>query len=149
MEQIEALAAYAHVRPRQIVWGDMDAMQHVNNTKYFYYCETARLEFLSAVLPEIGGDLPHETSLGIALAETGCRFKAPITYPDELLIGTAVSSIDDTEFSMRHALYSRKLGFIAAEATARVVYFDSQAGKRAPLSEQMVTKLEPYLLSAS
>ena len=32
-----------------IRWGDMDAMGHVNNTVYFRYMETARLEWLYEV----------------------------------------------------------------------------------------------------
>ena len=30
-------------------WGDMDAMGHVNNTVYFRYLETARIEWMRSV----------------------------------------------------------------------------------------------------
>ena len=30
-------------------WGDMDAMGHVNNTVYFRYLETARIEWMVSV----------------------------------------------------------------------------------------------------
>lgn len=146
MENIEALAAYRHINERTVVWGDMDAMQHVNNTKYFYYCETARLEFLRTVLPALGGDMTSETPLGIALADTACRFKVSLTYPDDVLIGTSVSKIDETEFTMTHAIYSKKLGLVAAEATARMVYYDFSNRKRATIDAETVAILEYYSL---
>ena len=32
-----------------IRWGDMDAMGHVNNTLYFRYLETVRIEWMRSV----------------------------------------------------------------------------------------------------
>lgn len=146
MKQIEALSAYRHQSERRVVWGDMDAMQHVNNTKYFYYCETTRLDFLRAVLPQIGGEPPHQASTGIALAETGCRFKVSLTYPDDLIIGTGVSMIGETEFELTHAIYSQKLNLIAAQATARMVYYDFAQRKRAVLDQAILNILQQYSL---
>ena len=39
----------AHSERIPIRWGDMDAMGHVNNTIYFRYMETVRLEWLFTV----------------------------------------------------------------------------------------------------
>jgi acyl-CoA thioester hydrolase len=146
MKNIQALAAYLHIHEREVVWGDMDAMQHVNNTKYFYYCETARLEFLSVALPALGLDMPHDAQTGIALAETACRFKVSLTYPDELLIGTAVSQIGETEFSIKQAIFSKKLDLVAAEATARMVYYDFVKRQRIAIDEKTLAILEHYSL---
>ena len=30
-------------------WGDMDAFGHVNNAKYFTYCESARISYFEAI----------------------------------------------------------------------------------------------------
>jgi acyl-CoA thioester hydrolase len=146
MKNIQALAAYLHINEREVAWGDMDAMQHVNNTKYFYYCETARLEFLSTTLPALGFNMPHDAKTGIALAETACRFKVSLTYPDNLLIGTAVSQISDTEFNINQAIYSKKLGLVAAEATARMVYYDFAHRRRLAIDEETLAILEHYSL---
>ncbi|EDQ01326.1 acyl-CoA thioesterase [Shewanella benthica] len=32
-----------------VAWGEMDALQHVNNVVYFKYFETARIDFFSQV----------------------------------------------------------------------------------------------------
>ncbi len=33
----------------RVAWGEMDALQHVNNVVYFRYFETARLDYFEAI----------------------------------------------------------------------------------------------------
>ena len=146
MKKPDILAEHQFLHPIKVAWGDMDSMRHLNNTKYFYFCESARFEFFIGLV----ADLEKTTGKGLlnslALAETACRFKVSVTYPDDLLIATEVDAIDDTEFKLKHLLYSTKLDLIAAEASARVVNFDYELGKRAPLSNELVTRLKEHIL---
>ena len=32
---------------QQVLWGEMDVFQHINNVAYFRYFETGRVEFLT------------------------------------------------------------------------------------------------------
>lgn len=131
----------------KVVWGDMDSMRHVNNTKYFYYCETARLEFIHKMDENSGGNEAHTLHGGIALAETGCRFKVSLTYPDRLTIGSAIESIEPTQFNIIHHIYSEKLDCIAAEATARMVMFDFNKGKRVEIPDDYLAVLRAHMLA--
>ncbi len=46
-ERLKAkLSNYKHQYPINVEWGDMDAMGHVNNSRYFYYGEASRLALL-------------------------------------------------------------------------------------------------------
>ena len=38
-----------HTTTIKMRWGDMDALGHLNNTYYFRYMETARLEWLESI----------------------------------------------------------------------------------------------------
>jgi len=140
------LKHYKITHTQKVVWGDMDSMNHVNNTKYFYYCETARIEFIRMLFPDFGDQPLSEMKTGLALAETSCRFKLPVTYPDTLKIGTAVSEIHDNQFFLRHAIYSEKLGLVAAEANARMVHFDFANGKRLDFDNTLTSILADYQL---
>ena len=42
-----------------IRWGDMDAMGHVNNTTYFRYMETVRIDWMHAI-----GGMPNPLGEG-------------------------------------------------------------------------------------
>lgn len=38
-----------HLEPIRVRWGDVDSMGHVNNAKYFTYCESARMSYFAAI----------------------------------------------------------------------------------------------------
>ena len=40
-----------HVERLRILWGDMDALGHVNNTMYFRYMEQARIGLFELLVP--------------------------------------------------------------------------------------------------
>jgi acyl-CoA thioester hydrolase len=144
IEKPDCLSDCKVIHTQKIVWGDMDSMNHVNNTKYFYYCETARFEFISLLFPNFGGAASSNIKKGLALAETGCRFKVPVTFPDTLLVGTTVTKIEENEFFLKHLMYSDKLGLIAAEAKARLVYYDFEKGKRLAFDNNLIAILEEH-----
>ncbi len=140
------LPAYKQIYAVEVKWGDMDAMRHVNNTRYFYYCESARLDFLLKLFPDIGKLDPSQLESGIALAYSDCKFKVPVTFPDTMLVGTAITEIADNEFWIKHAIYSKKMSVIAAESRARLVYYDFKQSQRKLLSDQMRQQLEQFKL---
>lgn len=119
-------------------------MNQVNNTKYFYYCETARIEFIRLLFPKFGAEPSSEMTSGLALAETACRFKVLVTFPDALLIGTAVSQIEPNQFWFKYAIFSEKMNLIAAQAKARMVYFDFKKGQRLDLDNDLMAILKKH-----
>ena len=131
-----ALAAFGFIYEREVAWGDMDAMNHVNNTRYLHFCESARIEFLRTQSSWMAEQSPSElVAEGAALAEVWCRFKAPVVYPDTLLIGLGIQSVQETSFEIVHHLYSMKMQKVAAISTATLVLYDFKAMRRMPISE--------------
>jgi acyl-CoA thioester hydrolase len=125
MKLPEALAGYHFAIPETVVWGDMDAMRHVNNTQYFRYMETARIGFIHKLFPHL--EEPSGATnmrVGLALAEARCRFKISLTYPDEIIVSAGIREIQEKQFIVQHEIYSTKLDCIAAEGDARMVCFD-------------------------
>ena len=71
--------------PETVVWGDMDARNHVNNTQYFRYMETARICFIQKLFPHFGAPTgADDIQVGLALAETRCRFKVSEGATDQI-----------------------------------------------------------------
>jgi acyl-CoA thioester hydrolase len=125
------LTDYAVVVDVVVRWGDMDSLGHVNNTLYLQYFETARIEYLVRLGMDPPGPMWQEC--GLILASVGCRFKAPVTYPDMLSVGTRVAALGDDRVLMEHAAFSHKLDRLAAEGDAVVVSYDYVAGRRTSL----------------
>ena len=97
------LSDYPVVTEIPVAWGEMDALNHVNNAVYFRYFETARLDFFKHV------ELMEEmaiTKVGPVLGDTYCKYFRPVTYPDTLMIGSRVTDIQDDRFTMEYAIVS-------------------------------------------
>ncbi len=76
-------------------WGDLDALNHVNNTVYLRYMEEARVHALRPV--GIGGP---GSGRQIVLAHTACDFLRPIVWPAALRIDTFLQRVGRS--SMEH-----------------------------------------------
>jgi acyl-CoA thioester hydrolase len=126
------LAAYPVVVEIPVAWGEMDAFGHVNNIVYFRYFETARIAYFEKLnVPEFLGRDP----VGPILAETTCRFRAALSYPDTVSIGARVASIGQDRFVMHYAVFSHKLRRPAAEGEGTLVCFDYRQSRKAAVPE--------------
>ncbi|OGU03687.1 MAG: hypothetical protein A2W29_05230 [Gemmatimonadetes bacterium RBG_16_66_8] len=99
----------------------MDAYGHVNNTVYFRYFESARIQYFGrcGLL-----DSYHKSSVGAILHSTSCRFRLALRYPDTALIGTRVSDVQDDRFTMLYRVVSKTHNTVAAEGQGIIVAFD-------------------------
>jgi acyl-CoA thioester hydrolase len=110
-------------------WGEMDAFRHVNNLSYFRWFESGRMDYLQAV-----GYLEHmeATGQGPILAHTECRFRAPLAWPERVVVETGVEELELDRFLMRYRVRS-SAGVLAAEGSGRMVGFDYRANAKCPL----------------
>jgi len=132
----EVLADYPVAVEADVAWGEMDAFQHVNNAVYFRWFESARIAYFRAVgfVPD-GAGLP--TGVGPILAATDCRYRIPLTYPDQVSIGARVRDVEADRFLMEYAVVSHRAGALAASGSGRIVCFDYDAGAKAPLPPEV------------
>ena len=136
----ELLQDYPVMASIPIAWGDMDAFQHVNNTRYFRYFEDARIAYFDAA--DIAGVSGVPSGIGPILASTSCRFKAPLTFPDTIGVGARVTELDEDRFLVEHAVASEKLGRIAAVGTALIVSFDYSKQAKANVPQEWREAIE-------
>jgi acyl-CoA thioester hydrolase len=140
MSSIETLLAPFPVVVRQAVqWGDMDYYRHVNNVVYFRYFENARLElFRQLDWPEY----ERVTGIGPILAATTARFRLPLTWPDDIAIGTRVVEIGADRFTLEHLIVSEAQQKAVTEGTGLVVTFHYGEGRKVPVPEELRRRIE-------
>ena len=76
-----------------IRWGDMDALGHVNNTTYFRYLESGRVEWLRSINCHM--DAKDE---GVVVVNAFCNFYKQLEYPGDVLLKMYVSDPGRTTF---------------------------------------------------
>jgi len=125
-EKQEFLQAYDIIVKQDVIWRDMDAFNHVNNAVYFRYFEDARMAFFerTQVIQHM-----DETNIGPILASTQCQFRAPLNYPDRILIGARIKEISEKRFTMEYGVFSEQQNTLAAKGEGLVVYYDYNAAK--------------------
>jgi acyl-CoA thioester hydrolase len=130
----DLLASFPVVIEIPVVWGDMDAFQHVNNTVYLRYFENARIAYFEAL-----GYLERmdQTGVGPVLASTRCRFRIPLTYPDTVSVGAKTTEIQTDRFVQEYAVFSHRHLKIAAEGEGVLVHFNYRENKKATIPEEL------------
>lgn len=118
-----------------IAWGDMDSFAHVNNTVFFRLFESARMAYLARINFTGAGGGP-----GPILAETSCRFRRPIAWPDTVNVGARVIDVAGDRFTMEYRIM-RGDGMIAADGKGVIVAFDYDAGQKIPIPESVRTAI--------
>lgn len=88
---------------------------------YFRYFENARIAYFEKTTIT---EHMQQTKLGPILADTYCRYRVPLTYPDTISVGARVTELQQDRFSMEYIVYSNKLDKVAAKGTGLIVYYD-------------------------
>jgi len=129
-----------------VQWGDMDAFDHVNNAMYFRYFETARLAYFDALklLKTMQQD-----QIGPILAETSCRFRRPLTYPDTIRVGAAVVEQQSYGFLMDYGIYSETQQTVCSIGNGRIVLLDYKTGEKLKPDQMMLSAIEKIEKSSS
>ena len=129
---------YPVVISQELVWGDMDAFQHINNKVYFRYFEDARIAYFDRTGVT---ELMDEQRIGPILAKTSCQFLLPLDYPDRIHIGARATVQTPKTLLMEYGVFSEALQKVVAEGDGLVVYYDYAKGRScripAPISENM------------
>jgi acyl-CoA thioester hydrolase len=138
------LKQYSIVLSQEVIWGDMDAFDHINNTVYFRYFEDARMAYLEKV-----GILEHKAkeNMGPILAKTDCNFKLPVKYPDRIIVAARSKILSPKKFEMEYLIWSENLKGVAAEGSGLLIYYDYVTGRSCEIPQNIVDamrKLEEH-----
>jgi acyl-CoA thioester hydrolase len=90
------------------LYSDMDAFRHINNVAFSRWFEEGRADLnvrvfgVDALIDPPGG-------LQLLLARTLVEYLAPLSYPGEVTVATAVSQVGTSSYAVRHALFRDSL----------------------------------------
>ncbi|MBE7940337.1 MULTISPECIES: thioesterase family protein [Ramlibacter] len=114
-----------------IRWGDMDVMGHVNNTSYFRYLETLRIDWLRSIGQSLGPE-----GEGIVIINAFCTFHRQLEYPGEVLAKMYVSDCGRSSFETWATLEKADApGVIHASGGATTVWVDFPKQKSMPIPD--------------
>lgn len=121
-----------------VQWGEMDAYGHVNNSVFFRYFESARMEYLDrcGLLETYDSE-----NVGAILRSTECVFRRPLRHPDTVLVGARSVHTEEDRFTMAYLAVSEAHSEVVAEGSAVVVSFDYAQRKKTALPRAVRAKI--------
>jgi acyl-CoA thioester hydrolase len=128
---------HVHDMTIPVRWGDMDALQHVNNTVYFRFIESSRVEWLRTL-----GAFKPLSDEGPVVVNAFCNFLRQVSYPDTLKVSLYVANMGRSSFDTFNVIESvHQPGVICATGGATVVWSHYANQKSAPLPDWLKTAL--------
>jgi acyl-CoA thioester hydrolase len=110
----------------------MDALGHVNNSRYVDYLQDARVDFLFRTAKEIGAD---ELETGLLVARHEVHYRAPLIFrPEPVRIELWISEIRAASFTVDYEILDEKPRKLYVEARTKLVPFDFTANRLRRLS---------------
>jgi len=118
----------------KIRYGDTDRQGHVNNAVFATFLESGRVE----ILYDEGNPLA-DPSCAFVIAQLVLNFRAEVTWPGMIEIGTRVASVGRSSVKLEQALFQG--GRCVAVAETTIVQMDEATRRSSPLSAAAVERL--------
>jgi len=132
------LTGFPVVIGRPVDWGEMDAMQHVNNVAYLRWFENGR----AALFHRLGLVVDGSAVVAPILKSVACTFRAAVVYPDDVKIGVKVTDVGADRFTIAHAVWSERLQRVCADGDGVIVAFDYVAKSKCGLPDAWRASIE-------
>lgn len=130
MENIQ-LSDFSHVLRIPTRWSDLDALGHVNNSKFFTFDEDVRLSYFKEQMDKPG----FWKEQGMILANISCDFIAQLHHPADLQVGFRVVSIGRSSLKTMAAIFNGNT--LVATTRATIVWFDYNKQKSMAVPEDV------------
>ncbi len=134
----EHIRDFRHWITVPVRWGDMDAFGHVNNAKYFTYCESARISYFQAI--GLGAQTTTPVH-GPSVVTATCNFRQQVHHPATLEVGVRAAKIGRTSFPLEYGIFLEGTDDLVADGSSVVVWVDYGAGKSTPLPESLKERI--------
>ncbi|MCB8966177.1 MAG: acyl-CoA thioesterase [Ardenticatenaceae bacterium] len=108
---------FPHITTIEVAFRDLDVLGHVNNAVYLSYLETARINYMMALL-----HVRDIAELPLILAEVTIAYKSPALFGEMLHVGTGVARMGNKSFDVVHRIETGNGRFIASAKTILVMY---------------------------
>ncbi len=123
---LETYAVVLETAPR---FGDLDPLHHLNNSALTRIYEDGRVRFLDSSGVRAG----WERGCRFVVAEVAIQYLQEGHYPDALTLGTGVSRIGASSFTLSQGLFQN--GQCIGVGDTALVYVEAATGKSRPLPQ--------------
>lgn len=140
---------------QQVVWGEQDSFQHVNNVQYVRWAESSRVNWATNFAARAGdpararqwAELMTPRSVGLILKSIRVDYKFPMTYPDRVSVYHRLRHPPSAQPSpssliLDAVIFSHRHRRVSARVEEDVVIYDYRAARKTEMPAFMRDVLE-------
>lgn len=125
----------------RVHWGDMDAMQHVNNIIYLKWVESTRLLLFEQLMK---GETAGVSEIGPILAWSDMKYIAPMVYPDTVKIDFDIVQLKEDRLECQAHLYSIAQNRLVAISNNTIKAYNIKMLKKAEIPAHWIRQLREH-----
>ena len=130
---------------QRVRFGDLDAMQHMNNVEFLRFFETARIDYIREVLPE---HVPTSgRQFGFIFAECHIAYRSPAHYDEQIRTWIRPAELRRSSVRLEFEMRTEHDDRLVAEGWGTLVGYDYAAGSAEPLPDAVRGRLEADLVT--
>ena len=128
---------------QRVRFGDLDAMQHMNNVEFLRFFETARIDWFRATLPAHTPTARQQ--FGFIFAECHIAYRAPAFFDDEIRTHIRPAEIRRSSIRLDFEMRVEADDRLVADGWGTLVGYDYEASEPRPLPDAVRERVEPLL----
>jgi acyl-CoA thioester hydrolase len=117
--------------PIAVRWGDLDALNHVNNAQYLVYVQEARLAWLA----NLGGAWFTESVMPV-VAATQFNYRRQLAWPSRIVVELRAARVGNTSLTIAHRIVAEDdADCVYCDGDVVMVWVDPANGRPVPLPD--------------
>ena len=131
---------------QKVRFGDLDAMQHMNNVEFLRFFETARIEYIGTLSPEHAPT--SRRAFGFIFAECHIAYRAPAFFGDMIRTYIWPSELKRSSLRLAFEMRTEDGDRLVADGWGTLVGYDYEAGTPQPIPDAVRERVEPAIPAA-
>jgi acyl-CoA thioester hydrolase len=129
---------------QKVRFGDLDAMQHMNNVEFLRFFETARIEYIQQLAPEHAPT--SRRTFGFIFAECHIAYRSPAHYGEEIRTFIWPAELGRSSLKLGFEMRVEGDDRVVADGWGTLVGYEYGAGKSRPIPDELRARIEPSLV---
>ena len=128
---------------QKVRFGDLDAMQHMNNVEFLRFFETARIDYMIQLSPDHAPT--QRRQFGFIFAECHIAYRAPAFFGDMIRTYVWPSELKRSSLKLAFEMRAEDDGRLVADGWGTLVGYDYEAGRPQPIPDPVRERVEPQI----
>ena len=124
---------------QRVRFGDLDAMQHMNNVEFLRFFETARIDYIATLAPD--HTPTSRTAFGFIFAECHIAYRSPAFFGDDIRTYIWADELGRSSLKLGFEMRVESDRRVVADGWGTLVGYDYEAGRSQPIPDELRARI--------